>query len=78
MPTAFVLVNTEPQVEEEFLEAARNTPGVVEVHSLYGIYDFIVKIRVDTVEELKSTITWRIRRLPRVTSSVTMMVIEEK
>lgn len=78
MPTAYVLVNTEPQVEEEFLEAARRIRGVVEVHSLYGIYDFIVKIQVDKVEELKDTITWSIRRLPRIKSSVTMMVIEEK
>ena len=77
MPTAYVLVNTDPEVEEEFIETAKNTPGIVEVHSLYGIYDFIVKIQVDTVEELKSTITWKIRRLPRVKSSVTMMVMEE-
>ena len=78
MPTAYVLVNTEPQVEEEFLEVARKIHGVVEVHSLYGVYDFIVKVQVDTVEELKDTITWSIRRLPRIKSSVTMMVIEEK
>ena len=78
MPTAFVLINSDPEVEEELIEELVKIEGVKEVNSVYGIYDFIVKVEADSLEELKSAITWKIRRLRKVRTSATMIVAQSK
>lgn len=78
MPIAYVLVNSDPEVEEELLEDLIKVEGVKEVHSVYGIYDFIVKVEAKSLEELKDTITWKIRRLSKIKASVTMVVAQSR
>jgi DNA-binding Lrp family transcriptional regulator len=76
MPTAIILVNSDPEVEEEMIEDLIKVEGVKEVHSVYGIYDFVVKVESETLEELKSIITWKVRRLRKVKASTTMIVAQ--
>ena len=78
MPTAFVLVNSDPEVEEELINDLIKIEGVKEVHSVYGIYDFIVKVESESLEELKSIITWKVRRLRKIRASTTMIVAQSK
>ncbi len=78
MPTAFVLVNSDPEVEEELINDLIKIEGVKEVHSVYGIYDFIVKVEAESLEELKSIITWKVRRLRKIRASTTMIVAQSK
>lgn len=77
MPTAFVLVNTEIGSESEVLTALKKVDGVQEAHTVYGVYDIIAKIGADSIDKLKEIVTWRIRRLDKVRSTLTMIVIEE-
>ena len=78
MPIAFVLVNAEIGAEEEVLKSIKKVDGVVEAYTVYGVYDIIAKIEADTMDELKEIVTWRIRRLDKVRSTLTMIVIEGK
>jgi len=39
MPKAYILINTEPDVEEEFIEEVNKLDGIVEVASVYGRYE---------------------------------------
>jgi DNA-binding Lrp family transcriptional regulator len=77
VPTAFVLVNTEIGSESEVLTALKKVDGVQEAHTVYGVYDIIAKIGADTMDKLKEIVTWHIRRLDKVRSTLTMIVIEE-
>lgn len=70
-----MLINTDPGVEEEFLEQIRAIEGVKKAESVYGMYDFIAEVEADTMEKLKEIITWKIRRLEHVRSSVTLVVV---
>jgi hypothetical protein len=76
MQSAYVLINCELGAEKGVVDALRNISGVAEVHSVYGIYDIVVKVASDTTEGLNKIITWQIRRIPKVRSTVTMIVIE--
>jgi len=76
MPIAFVLINTEIGSESEVLKALKEVEGVDEAYSVYGVYDIIAKIKADTMDRLKDIVTWRIRRLNKVRSTLTMIVIE--
>jgi len=77
MPIAFVLLNSEMGSEGEVLKALKEVEGVKEAYSVYGVYDIIAKINVDSIDRLKEIITWRIRRLNNVRSTLTMIVIEQ-
>ncbi len=49
-----------------------------EVQGVYGIYDIVVKIEAASSDLLRSIITSKIRKIDKVQSTLTMMVIEEQ
>uniref|UniRef100_A0A7C2ZSD6 Lrp/AsnC family transcriptional regulator n=1 Tax=Ignisphaera aggregans TaxID=334771 RepID=A0A7C2ZSD6_9CREN len=75
MPKALLLINTEVGAEEEVLNAIRNVEGVTNASLVYGIYDLFVEIEADSVDKLKDIITSNIRKLPKVRSTITMIVV---
>jgi len=75
MIKAYILINTETDVEEEFIEEAKKIGGVTEVTSVYGIYDFIITVEAETMEEIKEIITWKVRKIKDVKSTITLMGI---
>jgi len=77
MPLAFVLINTEIGSESEVLGALRKIDAVEEAYMVYGVYDVVAKVRGDTMDKLKEIVTWHVRRLDKVRSTLTMIVIEE-
>ncbi len=76
MPKAFVLINAEIGAEEALVEQLRKIENVKEVYPVYGAYDIIAKVESDSMDKVKETITWKIRRLENVRSTLTMIVIE--
>jgi len=77
MPLAFVLINTEIGSESGILEALKNIDAVEEAYMVYGVYDVVAKVRADTMDKLKEIVTWHVRRLDKVRSTLTMMVSGE-
>ena len=76
MPMAFVLVNTEMGSETEVLSALRKIANVREAYIVYGVYDIVAKVEAESMDKLKDIITWNIRRLNKVRSTLTMMATE--
>ncbi|MFP3130521.1 MAG: Lrp/AsnC ligand binding domain-containing protein [Nitrososphaeria archaeon] len=76
MATAYVLINTDMGYEGEVLKQLKEMQGVKEVYLVYGVYDIIAKIEADTMEQVKEIITWKIRRLEKVRSTLSMIVME--
>ena len=76
MATAFVLINTETGSEADVLKDMKKVEGVNEAFAVYGVYDIIAKVKADTMDKLKEIVTWRIRRLGKVRSTLTMIVSE--
>jgi len=70
------LINTETGTEGEVLKALWDIPEVKEAYSVFGVYDILARIEADTMEEIKNVISWGIRRLDRVRSTITMIVVE--
>ncbi|RLG77114.1 MAG: Lrp/AsnC family transcriptional regulator [Thermoprotei archaeon] len=78
MPEAIVLINTDIGAEEEVLNQLMNVEGVKEAYIVYGVYDIIAKVEAPTTEKLKEIITLSIRKIPKVRSTLTMIVVETK
>ncbi|MEW5841457.1 Lrp/AsnC ligand binding domain-containing protein [Nitrososphaera sp.] len=76
MPTAYVLINCDLGSEEDIISELKKLPETVEVSGVYGVYDIVAKIRSDTMDRLRETITWHVRKIDKVRSTLTMIVIE--
>lgn len=76
MASAFVLINTEIGSESEVLDQIRKIDAVKESYIVYGVYDVVAKVTADTMEKLKEIVTWKVRRLDKVRSTLTMIMIE--
>jgi DNA-binding Lrp family transcriptional regulator len=75
MPKALVLINTEIGAEDEVLAQIKNIEEVKEAYIVYGIYDLFAKVEAESVEKLKDVVSSKIRRLPKVKSTITMIVV---
>jgi DNA-binding Lrp family transcriptional regulator len=76
MSVAFVLINAEIGAEADVVKELRKIEGVEEAYTVYGVYDIVAKIRANSMDKLKEIVTWHIRRLNKVRSTLTMIVIE--
>ena len=77
METAYVLISCDLGFEAEIIDEIKQVKDVKEVLGIFGVYDILVKVESDSVENLKDTITWKIRKLNRVRSTLTLMVAEK-
>jgi len=76
MTTAYVLINCDLGYEEQIIEELKHISDVKEVHGTFGAYDILAKVESANVKNLRDTITWKIRKLNRVRSTLTLMSIE--
>ena len=76
MATAYVLINCELGSEESIIQQLKSLDVVAEVHGTFGAYDILAKIESSTVEVLRETITWKIRKIDQIRSTLTLMGIE--
>jgi DNA-binding Lrp family transcriptional regulator len=72
---AFVLINVEIGAEAEVLRDLIPIPEVNEAHLVYGVYDIIVIVETAEMQELKDAVSLKIRRLDKVHSTLTMIVV---
>jgi len=77
MASAYVLVNCDLGFEAEKIDEIKQLEDVKEVHGVFGAYDILVKVESAKVENLREAITLKIRRLNRVKSTLTLLIIEE-
>lgn len=78
MPTAYVLINCELGSEEFVISELKAIKGIVEVHGTFGAYDILAKITSEQVEDLRETITWKVRKISKIRSTLTLMGIEHQ
>jgi len=72
---AFVFINVDSGADNEVLQAIRKLSNVKEAYEVYGVYDLLVKIESETMEQLRDIVGARIRRLKKVKSTVTLTEI---
>ncbi|QUC64642.1 Lrp/AsnC ligand binding domain-containing protein [Nitrosopumilus sp. K4] len=82
MPTAYVLLNSDLGSDESIIDEVKKILSDedirYEVQGVYGVYDIVLKLSSDDAEKLRAIITNKIRKISKVQSTLTMMVIEEQ
>lgn len=75
-----LLDKTTPNVLEEFSDAVRSYPEIVECHMISGGFDFVVKIRCANMEEFRKIsgqVLWQLPGIKETRSYPVMEVIKE-
>ena len=83
MPTAYVLLNSDLGSDQAIISKVKeildNEENIkYEVQGVYGVYDIVLKVSSDNSEKLRGVITNKIRKIDKVQSTLTMMVIQEQ
>ncbi|MDE1763089.1 MAG: Lrp/AsnC ligand binding domain-containing protein [Thaumarchaeota archaeon] len=83
MPTTYILINSDLGSDMEIIKQIKDILDKedavkYEIQGVYGVYDIIIKITADSMDHLRGIITNKIRKIDKVYSTLTMMVIEEQ
>jgi len=82
VPTAYVLLNSDIGSDESIIEDIKrilaNEEVDYEVQGVYGVYDIVLKLSSKDAEKLRTIITNKVRKISKIQSTLTMMVIEEQ
>jgi len=80
--TAYVLLNSDLGSDESIINEVKqiltDKDVIYEIQGVYGVYDIVLKMSSDDAEKLRGIITNKIRKISKVQSTLTMMVIEEQ
>jgi DNA-binding Lrp family transcriptional regulator len=82
VPTAYVLLNSDLGSDESIIEDIKRVLATedvdYEVQGVYGVYDIVLKLSSKDAEKLRAIITNKVRKIGKIQSTLTMMVIEEQ
>ena len=78
MPMAYVLITTETGAVDSVIASLKKMDSVKETYMVYGVYDIIALVKADTMDKLKEIVTWNLRSLDKVRSTLTMIAVEEE
>jgi len=82
MSTAYVLLNSDlgsdSSIINEVKQVLQDEDVKFEVQGVYGVYDIVLKLSSDSAENLRAIITDKIRKISKIQSTLTMMVIQEQ
>lgn len=76
MATAYILINCELGSEKAVIDQIKSLDGIKEVKGVFGAYDILTKIETASVEKLREIITWEIRKIDKIRSTLTLMGVE--
>ena len=83
MPTSYILINSDLGTDESTVTELKKILAdekdiQYEIQGVYGVFDIVLKLSSNDIDNLRSTITNKIRKITSVQSTLTMMVIEEQ
>ena len=70
---AYVMINCEDGAQEFLIEELKSIEWVKEITGTFGSYDIVTKIVTPSIETLRETISLRIRKIPEVHSTKTII-----
>ena len=74
---AYVLVTMKSGSEKEVLKRVSSFDEAIEVNLVYGEYDALVKVRVEELSQLDKFLTDKLRALPDVFLTTTLIVAKQ-
>ena len=74
---AYVLITVQSGGEKEVLKRISNLKEIIEANLVVGEYDAVVKVKVGDISELDKFLTDKLRALPDIFLTTTMIITKE-
>jgi len=75
MTKAYVLINCDLGSEDKIISDVRKLEHIKDAVGTFGAYDIVAKIEAETSEQLREAVTWKIRKMDKVRSTLTLMEV---
>jgi|TARA_Y100000031_G_scaffold91740_1_gene100777 DNA-binding Lrp family transcriptional regulator len=75
MAKAYVLINCDLGSEDKIISDVRKLEHIKDAVGTFGAYDIVAKIEAENSEQLRETVTWKIRKMDKVRSTLTLMEV---
>ena len=75
MTKAYVAIHCQTGKENQIIRSLLEMKGVSEVTGVLGLYDIIIKIEAEDSMKLEQIITKKIRPVPHVITTMTLIVV---
>jgi DNA-binding Lrp family transcriptional regulator len=76
MAKAYVLINCDLGSEDDIIRDIKKLEHVKDVTGTFGAYDIVARVEAETPEQLREVITWKIRKMNKIRSTLTLMEVE--
>ena len=73
-----MLVNCDSGNEVIVANGIRSVDNILACNIVYGVYDIIVELEYDTIDELEEIVQHKIRRINQIQSTMTLIPFEFK
>ena len=70
------MINCDLGAEEELIEKLKELEHVKKVNGTFGAYDLVAKVEAEDAENVRETITWKIRKMDKIRSTLTLTIVE--
>jgi len=78
MSIFFVMITCDVGSEQSIIAKLKTINSVKDVKGVMGLYDILVRLEGSNSDELKNIITSQIRKIPNISTSLTLTVIESQ
>ncbi|MFQ5440286.1 MAG: Lrp/AsnC ligand binding domain-containing protein [Nitrosopumilaceae archaeon] len=73
MTIAYVLIKSDLGAEESIIEILKKIEQVLKIERTYGDYDLVVKIESEHIEKIREIISWDIKKIDKIRSTLTLV-----
>ena len=74
---AYVLIKSDLGAEQKVIDELEKIDQVLKVDRTFGDYDMVVKMESEHIEKIRETISWNIKKLDKVRSTLTLVKKEQ-
>jgi len=76
MIEAYILINVKPGKEKDLVDYVKKEIGnnLISSDIVYGEYDVIIKVKVESFNELRNVVVEKIRKLDYVERTITLII----
>ncbi|WP_101477433.1 Lrp/AsnC ligand binding domain-containing protein [Candidatus Nitrosotalea bavarica] len=75
MNEAFVLLNVDYKQQKNIIETAKKIPIVKEVKTVYGIYDVLIIIQSDNMQDIKTAIDIDLHKIDGINNITSLISV---
>jgi DNA-binding Lrp family transcriptional regulator len=72
---AFVLLNVDYKQQKNIIETAKKIPIVKEVKTVYGIYDVLIIIQSDNMQDIKTAIDIDLHKIDGINNITSLISV---